>query len=88
MPNTIEVIQASYSKVGPTSVSDSSVAMKKRIQNRVLKGPANANASSSPVYTLSSSTSLFGLKSAYRQPNRGDGSQNTKFSGIFPRMSF
>jgi len=87
MPNTLAVIQASYSKVGPTSVSDSSVAMKKRIQNRVLKGPANSTATGSG-YTLSSSTSLFGLKSAYRQPNRGDGSQNTKFSGIFPRMSF
>jgi len=88
MPNTIAVIQASYSKVGPTSVSDSSVAMKKRIQNRVLKGPANANPVPGSGYTLSSSTSLFGLKSAYRQPNRGDGSQNIKFSGIFPRMSF
>ena len=43
MPSTIAIIQASYSKVGPTSVSDSSVAMKKRIQNRVINGPANAN---------------------------------------------
>ena len=81
MPSTIAIIQASYSKVGPTSVSDSSVAMKKRIQNRVINGPANAN-------PLKGATVLWGLKSAHRQPNRGDGSQNTKFSGIFPRMSF
>ena len=78
MPNTLAVIQASYSKVGPTSVSDSSVAMKKRIQNRVLRKNAS----------LKGATVFWGLKSAYRQPNRGDGSQNIKFSGIFPRMSF
>lgn len=77
MPSTIAVIQASYSKVGPTSVSDSSVAMKKKIQNRVLKKSGLKNA-----------TVLWGLKSVHRQPNRGDGSQNIKFSGIFPRMSF
>jgi len=82
MPSTIAIIQASYSKVGPTSVSDSSVAMKKRIQNRVINGPAN------PSTTSSTATVLWGLKSVTRQPNRGDGSQNTKFSGIFPRMSF
>ena len=78
MPNTIAVIQASYSKVGPTSVSDSSVAMKKKIQNRVLRKKTS----------LKNATVLWGLKSVHRQPNRGDGSQNIKFSGIFPRMSF
>mgnify|MGYP006145276403 CR=1 FL=1 len=81
MPNTLAVIQASYSKVGPTSVSDSSVAMKKRIQNRVFQESRIAN-------PLKGATVLWGLKSTYRQSNRGDGSQNTKFSGIFPRMSF
>ena len=81
MPSTIAIIQASYSKVGPTSVSDSSVAMKKRIQNRVINGPANAN-------PLKGATVLWGLKSAHRQPNRGDGSQTAKFSVIFPSMSF
>ena len=81
MPSKIAVIQASYSKVGPTSVSDSSVAMKKRIQNRVFNGPANAA-------SIKGATVLWGLKSARRQPNRGDGAQTTKFSGIFPRMRF
>mgnify|MGYP006152812445 CR=1 FL=1 len=78
MPTPIAVIQASYSKVGPTSVSDSSVAMKKKIQNRVLRKKTS----------LKNATVLWGLKSVHRQPNRGDGSQNIKFSGIFPRMSF
>ena len=78
MPTPIAVIQASYSKVGPTSVSDSSVAMKKKIQNRVLRKKTS----------LKGATVFWGLKSVHRQPNRGDGSQNIKFSGIFPRMSF
>lgn len=81
MPNTLIVIRKSYSKVGPTSVSDSSIAMKKKIQNRVLNGPGTAN-------PLKGATVLWGLKSAYRQPNRGDSSQNIKFSGIFPRMRY
>jgi len=81
MPSTLEIIRESYSKVGPTSVSDSSVAMKKTIQNRVRNGPANAN-------PIKGATVLFGLKTVYRRPNRGDGSQTAKFSGIFPRMSF
>ena len=81
MSSPLAIIRESYSKVGPTSVSDSSVAMKKRIQNRVLNGPANAT-------PLAGATVLWGLKSAHRQPNRGDGAQNIKFSGIFPRMRF
>ena len=35
MPSTLEIIRESYSKVGPTSVSDSSVAIKKTIQNSI-----------------------------------------------------
>ena len=78
---TLKVIRNSYSKVGPTSVSDSSIAMKKKIQNRVLNGPGNAN-------PLKGATVLWGLKSTFRQPNRGDGAQTIKFAGIFPRMRF
>lgn len=73
--NKLQVIRASYGKVGPTSVSDSSIAMTKKIQNRI--GPRG-----------SKKTVLWGLKTVSRKSNRGDGAQNVKFSSIFPRMSF
>ena len=79
--NPLEVIRATYSKVGPTSVSDSSLTRTKRIQIRVRNGPDAAN-------PLSSATVLWGLKTVHRKPNRGDSSQNIRFSSIFPRMQF
>lgn len=81
MTSRLEIIRATYSKVGPTSVSDSSLARTKHIQNRVLNGPANA-------VPLSGATVIWGLKSVHRMPNRGDSSQNIRFSSVFPRMSF
>jgi hypothetical protein len=74
--NQINVIRATYNKVGPTSSRDSGLAITKKIQVRVAPK------------TKGKSTVLWGLKTPYRQPNRGDGSQATKFAGIFPRMRF
>ena len=77
----LQCVRATYSKVGPTSVRDSSLARTKKIQVRVTNGPANAT-------PLNGATVLWGLKTASRMPNRGDGSQNTRFEGVFPRMAF
>ena len=74
--NQINVIRATYSKVGPTSSRDGGLAITKKIQVRVAPK------------TGGNSTVLWGLKTRSRQPNRGDGSQATKFAGIFPRMSY
>ena len=79
--NPLQVIRATYSKVGPTSVSDSSLSRTKRIQIRVRNGPSLAN-------PLSSATVIWGLKTVHRMPNRGDSSQNIRFSSVFPRMRF
>ena len=80
--NPLQVIRATYSKVGPTSVSDSSLSRTKRIQVRVRNGPSNPN------HPLSTTTVIWGLKTVHRMPNRGDSSQNIRFSSVFPRMRF
>ena len=83
MPKQIDIIRATYKTVGPTSVSDSSLARTKKIQVRL--GARKVDAVGNPLKT---STVLWGLKSAHKMPNRGDGSQNTRFASVFPRMRF
>ena len=87
MSNPLQVIRATYSKVGPTSVSDSSLSRTKRIQIRVRNGPSRATDPCYPI-PLSSATVIWGLKTVHRMPNRGDSSQNIRFSSVFPRMRF
>ena len=83
MPKQIDIIRATYKTVGPTSVSDSSLARTKKIQVRL--GP-RVNDSAGEL--AKQTTVLWGLKSASKMPNRGDGSQNTRFASVFPRMRF
>jgi hypothetical protein len=78
MQTQIDIIRATYKTVGPTSVSDSSLARTKKIQVRL--GPRKDGETPTTV--------LWGLKSASKMPNRGDGSQNTRFASVFPRMRF
>ena len=69
-------IRATYATVGPTAVHDSSLARKKKIQQRVFPFQGRGG------------TVLWGLKTLLRKPNHGDSSQNTRFEGVFPRIAF
>ena len=76
MHENLEIIRNTYKTVGPTSVSDSSLARRKKIQVRV-----------SPRMGINL-RAMWGLKSHFNYANRGDSSQVTRFSGIFPRMRY
>ena len=74
----INIVRATYSKVGPTSVSDSSLARTKKIQVRLNN------------FSTHGRTLIWGLKQSHPRNffynNRGSSSQVIKFSGIFPRL--
>ncbi len=81
MSAPLAIIRQSYKKVGPTSRSDSSIAMTKKIQDRVSPRLDSSGDVARPVV-------LYGLQSPYtRAPNLGTSGQRNKFAGIFPRMS-